>query len=184
MGRKWVAALAVLGVAAVIAVMTPGMASAGTPTKPVNATTRVKMLHENMCLTALGGGAVGARIGKYLCNAQLEQVWDFIGPYDLEHGGAYYLMRNKKTQLCLVPDGNALKSAIIQVPCDEAVNAQHWGITSGDGQMIGTRANELHITVEPAPKFTSLAYQDKFLGNQSDFQQCWTFPEKRPDPGP
>jgi hypothetical protein len=184
MARKWTRALAALGVAVAIAVVVPGVASAGSPTKPVNATTRVKMLNEDMCLTAFDA-TVGSQPGKYLCSTTDEgQVWEFIGPYDLEHGGAYYLMRNKKSQLCLSPGGDVPGSAVRQATCDEAANAQHWGITSGDFQTISSRASahNLDITLQPKPKLFSAAYLDKFAGNCNS--QCFTFPEQRPTPGP
>lgn len=142
-------------------------------------TTRVKKLHGDLCLTASGG--VGTAPIQATCGTGAEQYWEFVGPYDVEHGGYYYLMRNKATGLCLRSGGDTAPAPVEQVAeCDSTLDDHKWGITSGDIQLLGPRRSELHITLPGSAPGTP-AHLDEFLGNEADYQQAWTFLDEQPE---
>jgi hypothetical protein len=178
----------VLAVAAVIGLCTaaasPGEAVEMGPTADVASssasvvTTRVKKLNADLCLAASGG--VGTAPIQTTCGTGAEQYWEFVGPYDVEHGGYYYLMRNKATGLCLRSGGTTAPAPIEQVAeCDSTRGDHKWGITSGDIQMLGDRGSDLHVTLPGSAPGTP-AHMDEFLGNESDNQQAWTFLDEQP----
>jgi hypothetical protein len=139
--RRWWSLAIGLGMALAVAFPVAATAAPARETAEIAATTRLqKDSPDKLCLAAFSRD-VGSPAVQWSCAGPTEptQLWEFIGPYYVQQGGNYYLMRNKYSGLCLTIEQEVAGEPVLQQPCstvEPPPNHQSWGITSGDFQLI------------------------------------------------